>query len=138
MGKYKISRILISSPFFIIGAAFLIGAIWLAIDRLMEGLKLDESDGFFIGAFVVLCIFGGAFISFGKNALQEGHSEKSKPLISPIIYYLLGVLFVIPGVWSFFAGSLQALIVIAIGVGISIYGYGVSKKLKNNRTSANV
>ena len=130
MSKFKTSRILVSIPFFIIGAAFLGGAVWLAVDRLLGGLEWKENDGFVVGWLVVLTIFGGALLQFGKDALYKGHSEASKPLVGPVLYYIVGVLILVPGVWSFLVGSQQALMVSAIGVGSIGYGVRLSLRAK--------
>ena len=130
MSKFKTSRILASVPFFVIGAAFLVGAAWLGIGRLLEGLEWKQYDGLIVGWVVVLVIFGGAMLEFGKDALYKGHSEKTKPLIGPVLYYVVGVLILIPGVWSFVAGSPQALLVSAVGLGSIIYGIRLSLRIR--------
>ena len=102
----------------------------MGIDRLFGGFEWKENDSFIIGWIVVLTIFGGALIQFGKDALYKGHSEESKPLVGPILYYIIGVLILIPGVWSFLAGSQQALVVSAVGIGSIIYGLRLSHRAK--------
>jgi hypothetical protein len=130
MSKFKTSRILVAIPFFLIGTAFLSGASWLGIDRLFGGFEWKEGDGFIVGWVVALVIFAGALLQFGKDALYKGHSEESKPLVGPVLYYIAGILILIPGVWSFLAGSQQALLVSAIGVGSIIYGIRLSLRAK--------
>ena len=131
MSSFKKSRIVVAVPFFLVGFCFLAGAIWLAVDRLMEGFEWLDSDSFTIGWLIVLVIFGGALLQFGKNALHEGHSEKSKPLIGPALYFLVGVLIIVPGLWSFIEGSSQALLVAAVGA--ASLGYGIRLSLKEKR-----
>lgn len=130
MRKFKTSRVLVAIPFFLVGAAFLGGAAWLGIDRLFGGFEWKDNDGFIVGWVIALVIFGGALLQFGKDALHKGHSEESKPLVGPVLYYIIGVLILIPGVWSFLAGSQQALMVSAFGVGSIIYGIRLSLRVK--------
>jgi hypothetical protein len=131
MSKHSIKNILISTPFFALGAGFICGALWLVISRLLEGLVWDENDPFVIGAVIFLVIFGGAFAHFGLNALNKGYSKNSKRLISPIFYYLIAALFIVPGAWSAIYGSINALIVLAIGIAIAAYGFKLSNNLKS-------
>jgi hypothetical protein len=138
MSKFKTSRILASIPFLLIGSSFLIGSIWLGIDRLLGGFEWKENDGFIVGWIIALIIFGGAFLQFGKDALYKGHSEKSSPLVGPKLYYIIGVLILIPGIWSFIAGSQQALMIVAFGLGSIIYGAKLSMRLKKQTLSSEI
>ena len=131
MNSFKTSRILVALPFFLVGAFFLGGAIWLAIERLLAGLVWDESDGFTIGAIIVLVIFGGAMLQFARNALFEGYAKESKPLIGPVLYYIIGVFILVPGLWSYFEGSSRAFLVAAVGA--ASIGYGINLSLKRKR-----
>lgn len=131
MNNIKIGNAIISAPFFVIGAGFIGGAIWSVVSRLSEGLSWKSNDSFVVGAFVVLLIFGGAFIQFGFNALNKGYSKNSKKIISPIIYYFIGALFIIPGAWSALYGSTNAIVVLVIGIGIVMYGLKISHGLKS-------
>ena len=131
MSKYSINNILISTPFFVLGAAFIFGAFWSLISRLLEGIVWHENDPYVIGAVIFLLIFGGAFTQFGLNALNKGYSKKSQRLISPIFYYFIAALFIVPGVWSAIYGSINALIVLAIGIAIAAYGFKLSNNLKS-------
>ncbi|MEZ9138752.1 MULTISPECIES: hypothetical protein [unclassified Shewanella] len=133
MNKLKTSRVIIAIPFFIIGTGSVVSAFWLVIGRLLEGMMWKEDDSFVIGAMVVLILFGSSFISFGKDALYKGHSKKSKRLIGPTIFYAIGVIILIPGVWSFFAGSQQALIISLLGIASIIYGLRLSHKVKKEK-----
>lgn len=132
MSKFKPSRILISIPFFIIGFGFLGGAIWLGINRLLGAFEWQKEDGLIVGWVVVLTIFGGAFLQFGKDALYKGHSEKSKPLVGPVLYYIIGALILVPGVWSYLAGAHQALMISGVGVVSIIYGLRLSRRTKKH------
>jgi hypothetical protein len=131
MSKYSIKNVLISTPFFVLGAAFIFGAFWLLISRLLEGLAWHENDPYVIGAVIFLLIFGGAFTQFGLNALNKGCSKNSKRLISPLFYYFIAALLVVPGAWSAIYGSINALIVLAIGIAIAAYGLKQSNNLKS-------
>jgi hypothetical protein len=128
--KPTLTKRLSSIPFFLIGACFFGGAVWLVIARLIEGLESKPNDDMVIGWTIALVIFGLSFIHFGKNALYEGLSKESKPLIGPIIYYIFGALVFAVGFWSILAGSQQALIATTVGLGSLVYGFRLSKRLK--------
>ena len=132
MEKFKTSRIFVATPFFLVGAGFLCGAAWLGIDRLFGGFEWKENDSFIIGWLIALVIFGGAMLQFGKDALYKGHSKDFKPLVGPIIYYIIGVLFIVLGIWSFLAGSQQALMVAAVGIASVIFGVKLSIRAKKS------
>ena len=130
MSHYRIRNILTSAPFLALGAAFILGALWLLAGRLSEGLAWKDGDGLVAGFLVVMLIFAGAFIQFGLNALTQGHTKKSsKKLISPAFYYVIALFFIVPGAWIALYGSTNALIVIAVGVGIAVYGYKLSRAM---------
>lgn len=128
--KPTLIKLLVSMPFFLIGASLLGGAVWLVIVRIIEGFQAKPDDGFVIGWLVVLVLLGLSFLNFGKNALFEGLVKESKSLIGPVIYYIFGVLVSIVGLWSFLAGSQQAIIVAVVGVASIVYGFKLSTRNK--------
>lgn len=105
-----------ASPFLALGSAFLIGAAWITVGRLIESFEWRDHDGALVAMTILLLAFGGGLTQFGLNALHKGHSEESTSLITPFTLVILGLFLAIPGLIGSFNGSFKGFVVLIAGV----------------------